>query len=156
MVGDEGAGDRDLAWLLDDLASRVKDFKRAVILSRDGLLLAASRDLSREEAEHLSAVAAALQVVVVGVAARHGDDHRDHVEHLAVGGLGAAAGHGVRADHRAGVADPARRGHDGHGRPAHRVAVGGHHAHSFVGTLEANRECEIRCGLARLTSIAIS
>ena len=43
MVGDEGAGDRDLAWLLDDLASRVKDFKRAVILSRDGLLLAASQ-----------------------------------------------------------------------------------------------------------------
>ena len=61
MAVDEGAGERDLAWLLDDLASRVKDFTRAVILSRDGLLLAASRDLSREEAEHLAAVAAALQ-----------------------------------------------------------------------------------------------
>src|ERR1700744_5902845 len=70
MTGDEGAGERDLAWLLDDLASRVRDFTRAVILSRDGLLLAASRDLSREEAEHLSAVAAALQSLATGTGER--------------------------------------------------------------------------------------
>ena len=81
MAGDEGAGERDLAWLLDDLASRVKDFKRAVILSRDGLLLAASRDLSREEAEHLSAVAAALQSLATG--------HRRALP----GGRGPADGH---------------------------------------------------------------
>jgi predicted regulator of Ras-like GTPase activity (Roadblock/LC7/MglB family) len=71
MVGDEGgSGERDLAWLLDDLASRVKDFKRAVILSRDGLLLAASRDLAREDAERLSAVAAALQSLATGTGER--------------------------------------------------------------------------------------
>jgi len=70
MAGDEGTGERDLAWLLDDLASRVKDFKRAVILSRDGLLLAASRDLLREEAEHLAAVAAALQSLATGTGER--------------------------------------------------------------------------------------
>jgi len=70
MTGDEGAGERDLAWLLDDLASRVRDFTRAVILSRDGLLLAASRDLSREEAEHLAAVAAALQSLATGTGER--------------------------------------------------------------------------------------
>ncbi|MGH3246415.1 MAG: roadblock/LC7 domain-containing protein [Trebonia sp.] len=70
MAGDEGAGERDLAWLLDDLATRVKDFKRAVILSRDGLLLASSMDLSREEAEHLSAVAAALQSLATGTGDR--------------------------------------------------------------------------------------
>ena len=39
------------------------------------------------------------------LAAGHRDHHRHHVEHLAVGGLGAAAGHRVRADHR-----PGRRG----------------------------------------------
>ena len=50
MAVDEGTGERDLAWLLDDLATRVRDFKRAVILSRDGLLLAASKDLIREQA----------------------------------------------------------------------------------------------------------
>jgi predicted regulator of Ras-like GTPase activity (Roadblock/LC7/MglB family) len=70
MAGDEGAGERDLAWLLDDLATRVTDFKRAVILSRDGLLLASSMDLSREEAEHLSAVAAALQSLATGTGER--------------------------------------------------------------------------------------
>ena len=70
--GDEGTGvvERDLAWLLDDLASRVPDFKRAVILSRDGLLLASSRDLTREDAEHLSAVAAALQSLATGTGER--------------------------------------------------------------------------------------
>ena len=70
MAADEGTGEKDLAWLLDDLASRVTDFKRAVILSRDGLLLAASRDLAREDAEHLSAVAAALQSLATGTGER--------------------------------------------------------------------------------------
>ncbi len=70
MAIDEASGERDLAWLLDDLASRVKDFRRAVILSRDGLLLAASRDLPREDAEHLSAVAAALQSLATGTGDR--------------------------------------------------------------------------------------
>jgi hypothetical protein len=41
-MADGGVPGRDLAWLLDDLADRVKDFRRAVILSRDGLLIAAS------------------------------------------------------------------------------------------------------------------
>jgi predicted regulator of Ras-like GTPase activity (Roadblock/LC7/MglB family) len=69
MAHGEAAG-RDLAWLLDDLASRVDDFRQAVILSRDGLLIAASADLSREDAEHLSAVAAALQSLATGAGDR--------------------------------------------------------------------------------------
>jgi predicted regulator of Ras-like GTPase activity (Roadblock/LC7/MglB family) len=60
----------NLAWLLDDLADRVTDFRRAVILSRDGLLIAASKDLSREDAEHLSAVAAAVQSLAAGTGDR--------------------------------------------------------------------------------------
>jgi predicted regulator of Ras-like GTPase activity (Roadblock/LC7/MglB family) len=63
--GEAGSG-RDLAWLLDDLADRVEDFQKAVILSRDGLVVAASRDLSREDAEHLSALAAAVQSLARG------------------------------------------------------------------------------------------
>jgi predicted regulator of Ras-like GTPase activity (Roadblock/LC7/MglB family) len=70
MVTDEGAGERDLTWLLDDLAARVPDFTRAVILSRDGLLLASSSDLPREDAEHLAAVAAALQSLATGTGDR--------------------------------------------------------------------------------------
>ena len=49
LMADGGTPAGDLAWLLDDLADRVADFRRAVILSRDGLLIAASRDLSRED-----------------------------------------------------------------------------------------------------------
>lgn len=60
----------DLAWLLDDLAERVADFRRAVILSRDGLLIASSRDLTREEGEHLSAVASAVQSLAAGTGDR--------------------------------------------------------------------------------------
>jgi predicted regulator of Ras-like GTPase activity (Roadblock/LC7/MglB family) len=63
--GETGSG-RDLAWLLDDLAGRVEDFQRAVILSRDGLVVAASSDLGREDAEHLSALAAAVQSLARG------------------------------------------------------------------------------------------
>ena len=60
----------NLAWLLDDLADRVVDFRQAVILSRDGLLIAASEDLSREDAEHLSAVASAMQSLAAGTGDR--------------------------------------------------------------------------------------
>jgi uncharacterized protein len=70
MADGDAAGERDLAWLLDDLASRVGDFRRAVILSRDGLLVAASADLSREDAEHMSAVAAAMQSLAAGTGDR--------------------------------------------------------------------------------------
>ena len=65
-----GTDSADLAWLLNDLASRVEDFRRAVLLSRDGLLIASTSDLSREDAEHLSAVAAALQSLAAGTGNR--------------------------------------------------------------------------------------
>jgi uncharacterized protein len=52
---------RDLTWLLDDLVERVAEAKHAVVLSTDGLLIAASRGLSREDADHISAVAAGFQ-----------------------------------------------------------------------------------------------
>jgi len=59
-----------LSWLLDDLANRVDGFRRAVILSRDGLLIAGTNDLSREDAEHLSAVASAIQSLAAGTGDR--------------------------------------------------------------------------------------
>jgi len=62
----------DLDWLLDDLAARVDHFRRAVILSRDGLVMAASSDLNREDAEHLSALAAGLQSLAKGTGDRFG------------------------------------------------------------------------------------
>jgi predicted regulator of Ras-like GTPase activity (Roadblock/LC7/MglB family) len=69
--GMTGTG-RDLNWLLDDLADRVEYFRRAVILSRDGLAIAASSGLSREDAEHLSALAAGLQSLARGAGEHFG------------------------------------------------------------------------------------
>jgi predicted regulator of Ras-like GTPase activity (Roadblock/LC7/MglB family) len=60
----------DLNWLLDDLVDRVEQAKQAVVLSADGLLIAGSRGLSREDAEHLSAVASGFQSLARG-AGRH-------------------------------------------------------------------------------------
>jgi predicted regulator of Ras-like GTPase activity (Roadblock/LC7/MglB family) len=56
----------ELSWLLDDLASRVEDIQQGVILSRDGLTVAASQSLSREDAEHLAALAAGVQSLARG------------------------------------------------------------------------------------------
>ena len=54
-------GDRQLDWLLDGLVSRVEHIRQALILSRDGLTVGKSHALSREDAEHLAALAAGVQ-----------------------------------------------------------------------------------------------
>ena len=62
----------DLRWLLDDFVGRVAAADRVVVLSADGLLVGRSSSLSNEDAEHLSAMASALQGLARG-AARHFD-----------------------------------------------------------------------------------
>ncbi|MEV7771186.1 roadblock/LC7 domain-containing protein [Kitasatospora sp. NPDC086791] len=59
----------DLTWLLDDLVGRVAALRHAVILSSDGLATGASRDLDREDAEHLAAVAAGFHSLAKGAGA---------------------------------------------------------------------------------------
>lgn len=51
----------DLGWLLDDLVTRVAEISKAVILTRDGLMAGASAGLTREDSEHLAAMAAGMQ-----------------------------------------------------------------------------------------------
>ena len=72
MEEQTAAPGQQLSWLLDDLGDRVEYFQRAVILSRDGLAVAASRDLSREDAEHLSALAAGVQSLARGAGEHFG------------------------------------------------------------------------------------
>ena len=60
----------NLTWLLDDLVERVPAALQAVVLSADGLMMGASAALSREDAEHLSAMAAGFQSLAKG-ASRH-------------------------------------------------------------------------------------
>lgn len=62
----------ELDWLLDDLVARVVYISRAVILSRDGLTIAASARLSKEDADHLSAAAAGFQGLARGVGRHFG------------------------------------------------------------------------------------
>jgi predicted regulator of Ras-like GTPase activity (Roadblock/LC7/MglB family) len=50
-----------LDWLLDELIERVPSAQQAIVLSSDGLLIGASSDLSREDGEHMAAMAAGFQ-----------------------------------------------------------------------------------------------
>jgi predicted regulator of Ras-like GTPase activity (Roadblock/LC7/MglB family) len=62
----------DLDWLLDDLVTRVVGARHAVVLSADGLLVGRSGGLSKEDAEHLSAVASAFQSLARGTGRQFG------------------------------------------------------------------------------------
>jgi predicted regulator of Ras-like GTPase activity (Roadblock/LC7/MglB family) len=62
----------DLTWLLDDLVRRVPEARHAIVLSADGLLMAASQDFPRDDAEHLSAIAAGIQSLARGAGERFG------------------------------------------------------------------------------------
>ena len=64
--------DRHLDWLVDDLVGRVAHVEKAAVLSRDGLALGTSSALSREDAEHLSALAAGIQSLANGGAVHFG------------------------------------------------------------------------------------
>ena len=59
-----------LGWLLDDLVERVPSAQQAVVLSVDGLLMGASKAVSRADAEHMSAISAGFQSLARG-AGRH-------------------------------------------------------------------------------------
>lgn len=87
----------ELNWLLDSLAGRVQQISHAVLLSRDGLTIASSRGLSRDDAEHLSAVAASFQSLARG-AGRHfggGEVRQTVVEMDSAFLFVTAAGHGA-------------------------------------------------------------
>lgn len=55
-----------LSWLLDNLVQRVIHMRQAVVLSRDGLVMAAASGVSREEADRLAALAAGFQSLARG------------------------------------------------------------------------------------------
>ena len=55
-----------LNWVLDEMVGRVPSVSQAVILSRDGLMVGASQGISREDAEHLAALAAGVQSLARG------------------------------------------------------------------------------------------
>jgi predicted regulator of Ras-like GTPase activity (Roadblock/LC7/MglB family) len=79
----QAASTGQLGWLLDNLVSRVDAVRQALILSRDGLVVQTSQSLSREDAEHLSAIAAGVQSLARGAAQRfRGGDVRQVIIEL--------------------------------------------------------------------------
>jgi predicted regulator of Ras-like GTPase activity (Roadblock/LC7/MglB family) len=70
----------ELSWLLDNLVSQVEHIKQALILSRDGLVVAASQSLTRQDGEHLSALAAGVQSLARGAGQHfHGGEVRQTI-----------------------------------------------------------------------------
>ncbi|MFJ9416460.1 roadblock/LC7 domain-containing protein [Streptomyces sp. NPDC101227] len=65
--GQAHRGSGELNWLLDELVERVGSIRKALILSSDGLATGASKDLTREDGEHLAAVASGFHSLAKGV-----------------------------------------------------------------------------------------
>ncbi len=57
---------QDLGWLLANFADRVPGVAHAIAVSADGLLLASSRDLPRDRADQLAAIASGLAALSQG------------------------------------------------------------------------------------------
>ncbi|HWE90477.1 MAG TPA: roadblock/LC7 domain-containing protein [Pseudonocardiaceae bacterium] len=61
-----------LDWMMNDLVDRVVGVENAVLLSTDGLLMARSAGIARDDAEHLAAVGSAYRSLSHGTG-RHFD-----------------------------------------------------------------------------------
>lgn len=68
MTMTQSTASGDLNWLLNNLVAGVPEVRHAILLSQDGLTLAWSEGIARNDAEHLSAVASGLQSLSHGAA----------------------------------------------------------------------------------------
>ena len=68
------SGAEQLGWLLDNLVSRVANVRQALLLSRDGLAVATSNNMSREEGDNLSALSAGVHSLARGVGKQVGNE----------------------------------------------------------------------------------
>lgn len=57
---------REINWLLDDLAERLPEIRHAVVLSGDGLPVGASSGLDRDERERFAAIASGFHSLAKG------------------------------------------------------------------------------------------
>ncbi|MEU8970665.1 roadblock/LC7 domain-containing protein [Streptomyces monashensis] len=72
MTGPTTADDK-LTWLLEGLLERTPGARHALVLSRDGLKLCHSPELSVDQADQLAAIAAGIQSLSHGASAEFGD-----------------------------------------------------------------------------------
>ncbi len=62
------APDQELDWLTSNFATRIPGVRSVVVLSTDGLVLAASAGIARDDADTLAAVTSGLSSLTVGAA----------------------------------------------------------------------------------------
>jgi predicted regulator of Ras-like GTPase activity (Roadblock/LC7/MglB family) len=62
----------DLEWLLENLRARTPDVRHVLVLSKDGLRLCFTSDLSIDRADQLSALASGIQSLAISASAEFG------------------------------------------------------------------------------------
>lgn len=65
--------DQDLEWLLENLLGRTPGTRHVLVLSRDGLKLCHTSELTRDKADQLAAIAAGIQSLSCGASIEFGD-----------------------------------------------------------------------------------
>lgn len=68
MIDTPQTDERDLDWLVSRFVDTVGDAAHAILVSADGLLMAASDSIPDEQAEHVAAVSSGLASLGVGAA----------------------------------------------------------------------------------------
>lgn len=62
----QGHATGELDWLLEDLVQRVGEVRQAILLSRDGLVMGASGNVTRKDAEFLAALSSGFHSLANG------------------------------------------------------------------------------------------
>jgi predicted regulator of Ras-like GTPase activity (Roadblock/LC7/MglB family) len=65
--------DRDLDWLLENLLERTPETQHALVLSKDGLKICRSQQLTVDQADQLAAIASGIQSLAYGASIEFGD-----------------------------------------------------------------------------------
>ncbi|WP_432837718.1 roadblock/LC7 domain-containing protein [Dactylosporangium sp. CA-092794] len=78
----------DLSWLLDNFADEITGVAHVVVVSSDGLLLAASRDLPADRADQLATITAGLVSLAYGTSRNFdGGNVQQTIVHMTAGYL---------------------------------------------------------------------
>lgn len=73
MTGTGATADDRLTWLMEGLLERTPGARHALVLSRDGLKLCRTPELSVDQADQLAAIAAGIQSLTHGASVEFGD-----------------------------------------------------------------------------------
>jgi predicted regulator of Ras-like GTPase activity (Roadblock/LC7/MglB family) len=65
--------DRDLDWLLENLVDKTPEMRHALVLSKDGLKLCHTADLTTDQADQLAAIASGVQSLSYAASVEFGD-----------------------------------------------------------------------------------